>query len=97
LRPYQYHGSIYGVVPALRGYQRPTGEWNYQEVTVRGRRVTVILNGTVIVDADLDEAVASGTMDGRDHPGLKREQGHIGFLGHGSRVEFRSIWLKELK
>jgi HEAT repeat protein len=97
LEPYQYHGSVYGVVPALRGYQRPVGEWNYQEVTVRGRRVTVSLNGTVIVDADLDEASASGTMDGREHPGLKREQGHIGFLGHGSRVEFRSLWIRELK
>lgn len=96
LQPYQYHGSIYGIVPALRGFQRPVGEWNYQEVTVRGRRVTVTLNGTVIVDADLDEAGGSGTMDGRDHPGLKRERGHIGFLGHGSRVEFRSIWIKEL-
>jgi hypothetical protein len=49
------------------------------------------------VDADIDEASTQKTMDGRDHPGLKRKKGHIGFLGHGSRVEFRNILIKELK
>jgi HEAT repeat protein len=97
LEPYQYHGSIYGVVPAERGHQRPVGEWNFQEVTARGRRIKVVLNGTTIVDADIDEASASGTMDGREHPGLRRTGGHIGFLGHGSRVEFRNIWIKEIE
>ncbi len=97
LRPTQYHGSVYGIVPARRGVLRPVGEWNSQEVTVRGRRVTVVVNGTTVVDADLDAASAGGTMDGRDHPGLARERGHIGFLGHGSLVEFRNIRLRELK
>ncbi len=97
LKPYQYHGSIYGVVPAERGHQRPVGEWNFQEVTARGRRITVVLNGMTILDADIDEASASGTADGLDHPGLRRPKGHIGFLGHGSRVEFRNIWIKEIK
>ena len=32
LQAYQYHGSVYGVIPAKRGYLKPTGEWNYQEV-----------------------------------------------------------------
>lgn len=96
LKPYQFHGSIYGVVPAQRGYLNPVGEWNCQEVIADSSHVTVILNGTVIVDADIDEAGTPATMDGRDHPGLKREKGHIGFLGHGSRVEFRNIWIKEI-
>lgn len=97
LKPYQYHGSIYGVVPAKRGYLKPTGEWNMQEVTAKGTRITVKLNGTVIVDADITDAIQNGPMDGREHPGLKRDSGHIGFLGHGSRVEFCRIWIKELK
>jgi hypothetical protein len=96
LAPYQYHGSIYGVVPARRGHLKPVGEWNEQEVIADGRRITVRLNGATIVDADIDAAGTPQTMDGRDHPGLKREIGHIGFLGHGSRVEFRNIRIKEL-
>jgi HEAT repeat protein len=96
LKPYQFHGSIYGVVPAKRGHLSPVGEWNQQEVIANGRRITVKLNGVVIVDVDIDEASNPKTMDGRDHPGLKREKGHIGFLGHGSQVEFRNIRIKEL-
>jgi len=96
LQPYQYHGSVYGVVPARRGVLRPVGEWNSEEVRVLGRRVTVVVNGTTVVDADLDEASAAGTMDGKDHPGLKRASGHIGFLGHGSPLEFRNIRIKEI-
>ncbi|MFS8617264.1 MAG: DUF1080 domain-containing protein, partial [Solitalea sp.] len=96
LEPYQYHGSVYGIIPAKRGFLKPVGEWNQQEVIVKGNRVKVILNGEVIVDGDLAEATRNGTMDGRDHPGLKRKSGHIGFLGHGSIVRFRNIRIKDL-
>jgi hypothetical protein len=96
LAPYQYHGSIYGVVAARRGFQNPVGEWNSELVVAAGRHVIVILNGAVIVDADLDAASTPKTRDGRSHPGLARSAGHIGFLGHGSEVEFRHIELKDL-
>ena len=96
LEPYQYHGSVYGVIPAKRGFLRPVGEWNEEEVRVEGTRIRIILNGEVIVDGDIAEARDKGTMDHQDHPGLKREKGHIGFLGHGSLVQFRKIRIKEL-
>ena len=95
LQPYQYHGSVYGVVPARRGVLRPVGEWNEEEITAMGRHVTVVVNGETVVDASLDEASAGGTIDHRDHPGLQRTSGHIGFLGHGSTVEFRNVRIKE--
>jgi len=97
LQPYQYHGSVYGVAPAERGHLKPVGEWNKQEVTVNGRRVKVVLNGETIVDVDLDEVSKGGTIDGRNHPGLKNEKGYICFCGHGARVEFRKLMLKELE
>ena len=96
LKPYQFHGSIYGVIPAIRGHQQPVGEWNFQEVRCEGRRVTITLNGHVIVDADLDVASRDGTLDGQAHPGLKRSSGHIGFLGHGSAVAFRNLRVRSL-
>lgn len=97
LKPYQFHGSVYGVVPAKRDYLKPVGEWNSEEVTADGSHIKVILNGTTIVDADIIEASKNGTIDGKEHPGLKRTTGHIGFLGHGSQLEFRNIRIKELK
>jgi hypothetical protein len=96
LQPYQYHGSVYGIVPAKRGFLKPVGEWNQEEVTVRGNKIKVVLNGTTILDADLDKAARDGTMDHKDHPGLKRTSGHIGFLGHGDVLRFRNISIKEL-
>ena len=72
------------------------GEWNSQEVWIRGDSIRITLNGTVILEGDLKEATKDGTPDGRDHPGLMRSQGHIGFLGHGSLVWFRNIRIKEL-
>jgi hypothetical protein len=95
LQPYQFHGSIYGCVPSHRGYQRAVGEWNFQEVRVEGSRITVALNGTVILDTDV--AAIESPIDGQPHPGLKRTAGHIGFMGHGDRVEFRNIAIRELR
>jgi len=96
LKDYQHHGSIYGVVPAKPGHLKPVGEWNYQEVTARGKQITVKLNGVTIVDADIEKASTPETIDGRDHPGLKRQEGHIGFCGHGDQVEFRNLRIKVL-
>ncbi|MFP4365758.1 MAG: DUF1080 domain-containing protein [Bacteroidales bacterium] len=96
LADYQYHGSVYGVIPARRGFLKPVGEWNSQEVVARGDRITITLNGTVILDGDIAEASENGTIDGREHPGLKRAKGYIGFLGHGSELKFRNIRIKDL-
>lgn len=94
LQPYQVHGSIYGVVPAKRGFLKKTGEWNVEEIVANGSKIKVTLNGTVITDADLKNI--KETMDHRPHPGLHNAKGHIGWLGHGSPVAFRSVRIKEL-
>jgi len=96
LEAWQYHGSIYGVVAAKRGALNPVGEWNTEEVVADGHRIKVIVNGKVIVDADIKEASANGTIDGKEHPGLLRPKGHIAFVGHGDVLWFRNIRIKEL-
>ena len=96
LKPYQYHGSVYGVIPAKRGFLKPLGEWNYEEITAKGTHIKVILNGTVIVDGDIAGPRDNGTLDHNDHPGLKNKTGHIGFLGHGSELKFRNLRIKDL-
>jgi hypothetical protein len=96
LEVYQYHGSVYGVIPAKRGFLKPTGEWNQEEVYVKGDYIKVTLNGTIILEGDMKKASKNGTLDHKDHPGLNRNSGHIGFLGHGSIVKFKSIRIKDL-
>ncbi|NIJ53545.1 DUF1080 domain-containing protein [Dyadobacter arcticus] len=96
LHDYQYHGSAYGIIPAKRGFLKPLGEWNYEEVRVQGSKVRVTLNGTVILDGDLAEASKNGTVDKKEHPGLNRTSGYLGFLGHGSELKFRNIRIADL-
>jgi hypothetical protein len=96
LAPYQYHGSVYGIIPAKRGAQKPLGEWNEEEIRIKGNKIKVTLNGQVIVDGDIKKATRKGTADKKEHPGLQKTSGHIGFLGHGSEVFFRNIRIKKL-
>ncbi|MCW5557528.1 MAG: DUF1080 domain-containing protein [Verrucomicrobiae bacterium] len=92
--PRQAHGSAYGMAAAARGFQRPPGEWNYQEVTVKGSRIQVELNGFVILDTDLSQA--KDFMANSPHPGKDRTRGHFGFAGHNDPVSFRNVRLREL-
>ena len=96
LQPYQYHGSVYGIAPAKRGYLLPTGEWNKEEIMVKGSTIKVTLNGTVINEVDIKEVTKNGTADHKEHPGLARTTGHIGFLGHGDVVRFKNMRIKKL-
>lgn len=94
LKPTQYTGSVYDVFPARRGFVRRNGAWNEEEIHAEGRRIKVTLNGQVVTDVNLDDAKDPAVL--KKHPGLTRSAGHIGFLGHGTRVEFRKIRIKEL-
>jgi len=116
LKPWQYTGSVYGVVPVRRdnvgrqiwgkdasfagggSYLRKAGSWNFAEVRALGSRVQVILNGYLVTDADLAAFKGDGsdTPDRKAHPGLHRRAGRIGWLGHGSRVMWRNIRVKEV-
>ncbi len=95
LDPRQYHGSAYGLVAAHRGYLRPVGEWNHQEVTVQGSKIRVELNGNIILDADLAEV--KDFKGDEAHPGKDRTKGYFGFAGHNDPVAFRNVQIKPLK
>lgn len=100
ITPLQHHGSVYGILPSGEAHKKaikPVGEWNTEEILADGDHIRVTVNGVVIVDGNIRDAVKNGTPDGKEHPGLFNKKGHIGFLGHGSPVKFRNIRIKELK
>jgi hypothetical protein len=94
IKPWQAHGSIYGIVPAKRGFLKPAGEWNREEITADGGQIKVKLNGRVIVEADISKTTTS--LDGHDHPGLHNAKGHVAILGHTGPVAFRNTRIKTL-
>lgn len=103
LREYQVHGSVYGVIPARRIVHKPLGEWGSEEIEVRGDHIKVTVNGEVILDGNIREACKGHnvapdgsnnnpyTIDGRNHPGMFNEKGHIGFLGHGPGIKIKNV------
>ena len=90
----QYCGSVYGITAAHRGYLRPVGEWNFEEVTVDGSKIKVEINGTIVVDTDVSKVTQY--MANSAHPGKNRTSGHFGFAGHNDPVQFRNIYIKKL-
>lgn len=108
LREYQVHGSVYGIVPAKRIVHKPLGEWSTEEIRVVGDRITVTVNGEVILDADIRKACQGHnvapdgsennpyTVDGRNHPGMFNKKGHVGFLGHGEGLKYRNVRILDL-
>lgn len=92
----QYHGSAYGMVAAKRGHQKPVGEWNVEEVTVKGSTIKVVLNGETILDTDLSKVDMSTVMANKAHPGKDRTKGFFGFAGHNDPIQFRNISIKKL-
>jgi hypothetical protein len=92
LKDTQHTGSIYGVQPPKLQANKPIGEWNSVRIVADGRKVIVVLNEKELVNANLDDYKSSY----KEHPGLTREKGHVGFQSHDGRVEFRSVYLKEL-
>ncbi len=95
LDPRQYNGSVYGMIPAHRGYERAIGEWNFMQVTVHGHKIQVELNGTRIVDGDVSKVTQF--MGDKKHPGKDNLKGHFGFAGHNDPVAFRNIQIRPLK
>ena len=92
LKDTQYHGSIYKLKAAKRGFLKHVGEWNRQKVIVNGPRIIVELNGTIITEANLDELEKKNPR----HKGVKRRSGHLCFCGHGSAVKLRNLTIVEL-
>ena len=95
LDPRQYNGSVYGMIPAHRGYDRPIGDWNFMQVTVKGPKIQVELNGTRIVDGDVSKVMQF--MGGKKHPGKDNLKGHFGFAGHNDPVMFRNIQIRPMR
>jgi hypothetical protein len=95
LQPFQFNASIYGVAAAERGHMKKVGEWNAMEIQAKGTRIKVTLNGVVVVEADM-KTVGPKRIHDHDLTGLCREKGFIAFCGHGHRVDFRNIRIKQL-
>jgi hypothetical protein len=69
-------------------------QWNFEQVTVLGSTISVELNGSTILEADLSDV--TDFLANHPHPGKDRSAGHFGIAGHTDPVQFRNIRIKRL-
>ncbi|MFO0958023.1 MAG: DUF1080 domain-containing protein [Isosphaeraceae bacterium] len=90
IQPWQRTGAIYHVAAPEPGRPRPPGEWNTMEIRALGKRVSVVLNGRVVVEDRIDRHPDLEV----EHPGLQRTFGRVGLQSHNDRVEFRRLRIR---
>jgi len=95
--PAELTGGLYKALPPRAQVFKPE-QWNRYEITCRGSRIKVILNGTLLHDVDLAKETRAVE---RGAPLAQRpRRGHIGFQElsrGGSHVQIRNVRIKELE
>ena len=101
-KPSELTGGIYRAIAPRKQLYKPT-EWNRYQITLKGPRLKVVLNGEVIQDLNLDEHdEVVKRHDNSIAPPVKARprKGHIGFqeLSRGEgQVQIRNARIKVLE
>jgi 3-keto-disaccharide hydrolase len=83
-----------GVTPKVKA-DKPVGEWNSFEITMKGDRLTVVLNGQTVLDkAQLPGIPAQGKLGLQHHGGQNPKTGELSAAS--SLIQFRNVSIKEL-
>lgn len=79
-------GGVYGFLTPSDNAALGPDQWQKLEVTLVGRRVTVVLNGTRVIDRQLIPGITGGALDSRES-----EPGPLMLQGDHGPVEFRQL------
>ena len=95
-------GALYDAEAPIKEVTKKD-QWNHAVITAAGSKITVVMNGEKIVDADLDrwttpEKNPDGTTNKykkalKDFP----REGQIGLQDHGAKVAYRNIKIKPVQ
>ena len=84
-----------GAVPKVKA-DNPVGQWNAFDITLKGDRVTAVLNGkTVLENSKIPGIGAEGPITLQHHGGLNTKTGK--YNPASSLVQFRNVYIKKLK
>jgi hypothetical protein len=94
-RPEQCTGSIYDEIAPIKDATNPVGQWNFWQITAKGSKITIVLNGEKIIDTDLSRETKARQQKG---PPLAERplKGHIGFQNLNGNITLRNIMIKDL-
>jgi hypothetical protein len=93
--------AIFGRKPATNKSLKPAGEWNHFTITCKGKMISIILNGTLVNECNMDDFTSSKVNpDGSTVPSWLKNpmstlalRGHIGLQGKhaGAPIYFRNV------
>ncbi len=86
-------GSIYDVVTPMFNMARPVGEWNSYDISTRGTKVTVTVNGWRVIDTDFALLAAPVGKFATPYAQLPLE-GQIALQDHGGEITYRNIKIR---
>ncbi len=87
-------GAVFRRIPAAGRFAHPPGEWNHFRLTLRGRRLTIELNGHRVSETDMDTVPA---LEGDPPMSAVPDEGYIGLQNHGTPSDFRNVVIRELR
>lgn len=79
-------GAVYGFLKPTVNASKKAGEWQTFDITLIGRRVTVVLNGQTIIDNEEIPGITGGALDSNEG-----EAGPIMLQGDHTKVSFRNV------
>ena len=93
--------AIFGRKPATNKSLKPAGEWNHFTITCKGKMISILLNGTLVNECNMDDFTSSKVNpDGSNVPSWLKNpmstlalRGHIGLQGKhaGAPIYFRNV------
>ncbi|MSV30026.1 MAG: DUF1080 domain-containing protein [Bryobacterales bacterium] len=86
-------GALYSLSKVSKRAQKPTGEWNTMDITLRGQKTIVTLNGEVVNEFVGDQAVPERKQWYEPVRGPRPDAGFIGLQNHDARS---TIYFKEV-
>lgn len=95
-------GALYDAQEPSTAAGKPDGQWNQMRLTCMGSKITVVLNGETVLQADLDDWTTAKTNPDGSKNKFKTalndlpRSGHLGLQYHGHPVWFRNIKVKKL-
>ena len=85
-------GGVYGFLVPNENASRGPGQWDVYDITLVGRRVTVVLNGKTVIGDQTIPGITGGALDSREG-----DPGPIYLQGDHTGVEYRNIVITPVK